>query len=56
VLKSQPVLGTDGKYHLVYELVCTNTKSVTATLQKIEVLDDRVPSGAVAANTGDVVV
>jgi hypothetical protein len=53
VPKTQPVLGTDGKYHLVYELACTNTKPVTATLQKIEVLNDRVPSEIITAYTGD---
>ena len=36
--EANPVLGTDGAYHVVYELQLTNTKSVPATLQKIEVL------------------
>ena len=36
--EAYPVLGTDGAYHIVYELQLTNTKSVPATLQKIEVL------------------
>src|SRR5262249_48126735 len=53
VPKTPPVLGTDGQYHLVYELVCTNTKPVAATLQKIEVSDDRSPPGVIAAYAGD---
>jgi hypothetical protein len=32
------VLGTDGKQHLVHELVITNTGTATATLQTIEVV------------------
>src|SRR5262245_2549835 len=36
---NQPVLGTDGKYHAVYELELSNANRVTATLKKIEVLD-----------------
>ena len=32
-----PVLGTDGKYHVVYELALTNAKPVTVTMQKVEV-------------------
>ena len=36
--EAHPILGTDGVYHVVYELQLTNTKSVPATMQKIEVL------------------
>ena len=36
--EAHPILGTDGAYHVVYELQLTNTKSVPATIQKIEVL------------------
>src|SRR5262245_18922158 len=32
------VRGTDGRYHVVYELQLTNTRSVLATLQAVEVL------------------
>src|SRR6202162_5877373 len=32
-------LGTDGRTHIVYELVLTNTSPTPATLKKIEVLD-----------------
>lgn len=33
------VKGTDGRYHVVYELLLTNAKSVPATLKAVEVLD-----------------
>jgi len=36
--EAHPIRGTDGVYHVVYELQLTNTKSVPATIQKIEVL------------------
>jgi len=47
------VLGTDGKYHAVYELVLSNTRPVPATLKKIEVLDARSPSMILAAYEGE---
>ena len=37
----QPVKGTDGKYHLVYELVLTNSSPGTATVESIETLDPK---------------
>src|SRR5262245_29060670 len=46
--KTQPVFGTDGKYHAVYELQFTNTRPVTATLTKIEVLADHDPPKVLA--------
>ena len=46
--KTQSVLGTDGKYHAVYELQFTNTRTVTATLKKIAVLDDHDPPKVLA--------
>src|SRR5215510_15066494 len=36
--EAHPIRGTDGAYHVVYELQLTNTKSLPATMQKIEVL------------------
>jgi Peptidase family M23 len=36
---TRPFLGTDGRVHLVYELVLTNANPTAATLEKIEVLD-----------------
>jgi hypothetical protein len=41
-------LGTDGKQHIVYELLLTNANPTPATLQKLEVLGDNA-SGAVVA-------
>lgn len=57
---TRPFPGTDGKYHVVYELVLTNTKPTPATLKKIEVLDARsqgVQSTAVVSSyEGDALV
>jgi Peptidase family M23 len=36
---TQPFYGTDGRVHVVYELVLTDTSPTPATLKKIEVLD-----------------
>ncbi len=33
------VHGTDGRHHVVYELVLTNTRAVPATLQAVDVID-----------------
>ena len=59
-MNTRPFPGTDGKYHVVYELVVTNTKPTPATLKKVEVLDARsqgVQSTAVAASyEGDALV
>ena len=35
----QPVKGTDGKYHLVYELVLTNSSPGTAKVESIQTMD-----------------
>ena len=57
---TRPFPGTDGKYHVVYELVVTNTKPTPATLKKIEVLDARSQgahsTGVVASYEGDALV
>ena len=57
---ARPFPGTDGKYHVVYELLVTNTKPTPATLKKVEVLDARsqgTPSTAVIASyEGDALV
>src|SRR5829696_8512717 len=37
----QPVKGSDGKYHLVYELVLTNTSPGTATVESVKTLDSK---------------
>jgi Peptidase family M23 len=49
---TQAAVGTDGKQHLVYELVMTNASRVPATIQKIEVLDAKDPAKVLAAFEG----
>jgi hypothetical protein len=51
-----PALGTDGKYHVVYELVLTNAKGLPATLQKVEVLDGDNPSRVITTFEGNTVL
>ena len=52
-----PFPGTDGKYHVVYELKLTNTKPTTATLTKVEVVGAGGEKPAVvAAYAGDALV
>src|SRR5215469_3964185 len=53
---TQPVLGTDGKLHLVYELVMTNASRAVATLQKIEVVDARNPAKVLASFDGSALI
>jgi hypothetical protein len=57
---TQPFPGTDGKYHVVYELVVTNTKPTPATLKKVEVLDARSQdpnsTAVIASYEGDALV
>src|SRR5215471_7380574 len=36
--EAYPICGTDGAYHVVYELQLTNTKSLPATIRRIDVL------------------
>jgi hypothetical protein len=50
---AQAFPGTDGKYHVDYELVVTNAKPATATLKEIEVVDADKPSAVVATYEGD---
>lgn len=45
----QLMRGTDGRYHLVYELELTNTKPAPATIQQVNVVDAG-PSGRVVAS------
>jgi len=37
----QPVKGSDGKYHLVYEIVLINTSSGTASVRSVKTLDSK---------------
>ena len=45
----RPFQATDGRQHLVYELVLTNTNATPATLNKIEVLDASNPQKVLAS-------
>lgn len=47
-----PFPGTDGKTHLVYELLLTNASATPATVEKIEVVDASKPSRALASFDG----
>lgn len=49
-----PFLGTDGKYHIAYDLEFTNASLIPATLQKVEVLDAADQSRVVATFDADV--
>ncbi len=44
--------GTDGRQHVVYELVLTNANATLATLQKLEVLDALDPAKVLATYEG----
>jgi len=50
--KSAPAPRTDGKSHVVYELLLTNATQFAAALEKIEILDAGSPSRALAAFQG----
>jgi hypothetical protein len=52
VSSTQAVVGTDGKQHLVYELVITNTGTPTATLETIEVVGADDPAKVLAKFEG----
>ena len=47
-----PFLGTDGKYHVSYDLQLTNASRVPATLDKIEVVDGGDPAKVIASFSG----
>jgi hypothetical protein len=46
------VRGTDSQQHVVYELLVINANATPATLQRIEVVDERNPSSIVATYDG----
>jgi murein DD-endopeptidase MepM/ murein hydrolase activator NlpD len=48
----QAVRGTDGAYHLVYELQLTNAKPAPATINRIDVVDSAKPSQVVTSYAG----
>ena len=37
----EPVKGSDGKYHLVYEIVLTNSSPGTATVESVKKMDPK---------------
>ena len=47
-------LGTDGKQHVVYELMLTNANPTPATIQKIDVLAASNPSHILASYQGSI--
>jgi len=51
-----PALGTDGKYHVVYELLFQNASAIPATLTKLEVLDAVGPLRVLASYSGSSLV
>lgn len=51
-----PVLGTDGRYHVLYELELLNAKLAPATLQSVEVRDADRPARVITSYTGPAVV
>ena len=53
---TQALVGTDGKQHLVYELVMTNASRAVATLQKIEVVDARNTTKVLAGFEGTALI
>jgi hypothetical protein len=50
----EPVKGTDGKYHLVYELVLTNSSPGTAAVASIKTLDAKSGEGVDSLSRADV--
>lgn len=50
--ESAPVLGTDGSFHVVYELWLTNARQVPATIDTLEVVDFDDQSRVLASFTG----
>lgn len=47
-----PVKGTDGKYHVAYDLQLTNASRVPATIESIEVVDAQQPDKVYATLSG----
>lgn len=49
---SAPVLGTDGRWHVLYEVQLLNTRPQPATLQRFDVLDARDEGRVIATFSG----
>ncbi len=47
-----PVLGTDGRYHVAYDLQLTNASKVPGSLEKLDVVDGNDPTKVIASFTG----
>ncbi|MFE4501053.1 M23 family metallopeptidase [Rhodococcus sp. NPDC056743] len=51
-----PFRGTDGKYHVAYDLQLTNATKVPASLDKIDVVDGTDPTKIIASFSGSALV
>ncbi len=51
-----PFRGTDGKYHVAYDLQLTNATKVPATVEKIDVVDGTDPTRIIASFSGAALV
>ncbi|MGW0027506.1 hypothetical protein [Rhodococcus sp. NPDC003383] len=51
-----PFRGTDGKYHVVYDLQLTNATKVPASLDRIDVVDGEDPTKVIASFSGSALV
>src|SRR5215472_1377501 len=49
---TQVFTGTDGRQHVVYELIMINANATPATLQKVEVVPSAYPTRAIATYQG----
>lgn len=47
-----PFLGTDGKYHVAYDLELTNASRVPATIDKLDVVSTAAPKRVIASYSG----
>jgi murein DD-endopeptidase MepM/ murein hydrolase activator NlpD len=47
-----PFLGTDGKYHISYDLQLTNASRLPATIEKVDVVDATAPTTVITSLTG----
>ncbi len=47
-----PFLGTDGKYHVAYNVAILNVSAQPATLEKVEIVDAEDPTRVVASYSG----
>ena len=50
-----PFLGTDGRYHVSYDLLLTNASILPATIERVDVVDAAKPSEVVGSFANDLV-